>query len=202
VTIHSFRRVLRIRRSVYTIPWSPGRALILPHPVPLMGITYFALLEALFLILSRLPVIGAVASGMPWHSFWVLPLWITFAAMTATLDGRLPHRWAMTYIEFRLRPRRRVAGRRVMAEGETRNVGGRVRTYFDEHDVVLHRGRIHGPATVCFAVPIRFRLGMRGGFVAVADENGHYATSDVTDRLEVRPARDRPRFAPMAQKRA
>ena len=185
MTIHSFRRVLRIRRSIHAVQWSPGRSFVLPFPVPLNGVMYFAALELAFLALSRLPVVGALAH-LPMKLYWIAPLWIVYLALTMKFDGRDPHRWLLTYVQYRLRPRVTLARRKVQTR---RTVGGKVRAYYDEHSPRLHRGRVHGPARVRFRVPVSFSLGVvaRSAFIARADPRGKPHDYDVDDRLEVKP---------------
>ena len=186
MTIHSFRRVLKVRRHIHAIPWNPGKSLILPVPVPLLGLTYFVVLELVFILISRLPVIGLL-SHLPWKIWWIIPVWVAWWALHTEFDGRMPHLWVRSWIAFRLRPKR-TRGGVALAEPETR-MRWRLRQWVDEHAPDLHRARVTGPATVHFNVPVRFGLGfLRGDFVARPGEYApDYQVHEVKDRLEVKP---------------
>lgn len=127
MTILSFSRTLRVRRSLNAIDVGGGRRFVLPSPIPMVAIGYFAGLEVAFWVASRLPGL-AIFSHLPWHLYWVIPLWLVYLAMTTRFDGRLPHRWCASWLAFRFRPRRTLAGRPV---GEPRTVRVRARAFVD-----------------------------------------------------------------------
>jgi conjugation transfer TcpE-like protein len=156
MTIHSYRRVLKVRRHIHVIPWSPGRKLVLPYPIPVLGVVYFVALEAAFFVISRLPLFG-LAAKLPFKVWWIIPLWLAWLAVHTSFDGRMPHLWVLSWIQFRLRPKRTRAGLRVKDGGRIR---GRVRWWVDEHAPDLHRARIAGPAAVQFNVPVRYGLAL------------------------------------------
>jgi hypothetical protein len=188
ITIHSYRRVLQVRRHIYVIPWSPGKALVLPWPLPLMGLTYCAVLYFVFIIISRLPVLGALAD-LPWKLWWVAPPVLAYLLITneSAFDQRLPHRWLRTLAVYWFRPKRTRAGIAIAEDGKQR---GRIRWFADEHSPELHRTRITGPARVTFNAPVRFNLGLlHRNFEARPDADGKPLVHDVadTDRLEVKP---------------
>jgi hypothetical protein len=153
MTIHSFRRVLKVRRSIHVIPWNPGKALVLPVPVPMLGVAYFAALEVMFFILSRLPIIGGL-SHLPFKVWWVIPFWLTYWLLHEDFDGRMPHLWVRSWVAYRWRAKVTRAGVPVVEDGKQR---GRVRWFHDEDATDLSRARVTGPATVHFQVPVRYR---------------------------------------------
>jgi hypothetical protein len=189
-TIHSFRRVLKPRRDIHTIREPGGKVWVLWRPVPMLGLAYFVALEVLFFAVSRLPVIGTVLDPFTHLSlplWWIVPGVLAHWLVTSTaFDGRLPHRWVQSYVQFWVRPKRTRGGVPV----KDSPASFRVRAWMDEHAPDLHRSRINGPASVRFNVPVRFGLSaVNRHFRARQARDGDPPAEpyEVTERLEVKP---------------
>jgi hypothetical protein len=160
LTVRSYRRVFRVDRRIYRVDrW----ALPVPGGVPLLAVGYFAAALLVIVLAGELPVLGDVVGVVsPPLRFVVAPLAIAVLGMQAAPDGRVAHRFAWDWLRFRLRSKRRCAGRTVRLEGEPRLVGGVLATTWDVHAPELHRGRVTGPARVTFTGPVRLFAGRRG----------------------------------------
>jgi hypothetical protein len=185
--IRSYRRVFRVDRRIYRVDrW----ALPVPGGVPLRGVGYFAVALVAVLVLEALPVLGGVlgAVSVPLR-YVVLPLSVAVLGAQASPDGRAAHRFAAAWVGLRLRARRRCSGRRVPREGESVEFSALVLMRGDEHSPALRRGRVQGPATALFTVPVVVDRDWGGGLVARARPDGEPATVVLSDgeRLEVRP---------------
>ena len=150
--VRSYRRVFRVDRRVYRVDrW----ALPVPGGVPLRGAGYFVATLVLVLVLGALPGVGTVVHEItPPLRFIVLPLGVAMLASQAAPDGRVAHRFARDWLAFRVRARRRCAGRPVALEGEVTPLGGVLSATWDAHSPRLRRARVHGPVAVRFAVPV------------------------------------------------
>jgi hypothetical protein len=181
--IRSYRRVFEVDRRIYRIDrW----ALPVPGGVPLRAVGYFGATLGLAIALSVLPatgeVIGAISAPL---RFVVIPLAVAVLGSQAAPDGRAAHRFAADWVAFKLRSRRRSAGRTLPLEDELVLWHGRLGVTWDEHGVRLARGRVTGPARITFNVPIRMR-----GLVARPAGKGPAGDAVVLrpgERLEVRP---------------
>jgi hypothetical protein len=120
----------------------------------------------------------------------VVPLAVAVLMAQAAPDGRPAHAFAVDWLGRRLRARRRCAGRRVTRDGEPVRWSGVLVLRGDEHASELRCGRVEGPATVTFQVPVRLepdrsgRLVARGMPDATAGARVELAAGE---RLEVRP---------------
>src|SRR4051794_26517311 len=157
--VRSYRRGFHVDRRVYRVDrW----ALPVPGGVPLRGAGYFVATLVLVLVAGALPGVGAgVHELTPPLRFVVLPLGVAMFGSQAAPDGRVAHRYARDWFAFRVRARRRCAGRPVALEGEVTSLGGVLSATWDAHSPRLRRARVHGPAAVRFAVPVE--LGARRG---------------------------------------
>jgi len=183
--VRSYRRVFRVDRRIYRVDrW----ALPVPGGVPLLAVGYFATALLVIVVAGELPVIGdAVGVVSPPLRFVVAPLGVAVLAMQAAPDGRVAHRFAWDWLRFRVRPRRRSAGRAVRLEGEAGLVGGVLATVSDVHATELHRGRVTGPARVTFTGPV-WLSSRRSGLIARAGRGGEQPGDVVLgagERLEV-----------------
>src|SRR5215208_2762117 len=116
MVIRSYRRVFQVDRRVYRVDrW----ALPVPGGVPLRAVGYFA--AALVLMVARG---GLVSFLSPPLRFVVVPLAVAVLGTQAAPDGLTAHRFAWDWLCFRLRARRRSAGRIVRLEDEPTNWDG------------------------------------------------------------------------------
>ena len=186
LVVRSYRRVFRVDRRIYRVDrWT----LPVPGGVPLRGAAYFAAALVLVVLASGLPGVGALVGELsPPLRFVVLPLGVAMLGTQAAPDGRAAHRFARDWLAFRLRARRRCAGRPVALEGEVTLVGGVLSTTWDEHSPRLRRARVHGPAAVRFAVPVEL-IPRRRGLLARRRGEGSAGTVVIGGGapLEVRP---------------
>lgn len=191
MTIHSFDDVLRAPKSLHSVELTPGGKSKIPlwRPVPWIGFVYFILVELVFLIAAKLPVVG-VASQMfaPLVYYVALPIGVVWLALYAELDGRSPHAWAISYVLYVARPKRVLAGREMVAPGTRIDYAGRVRIWWDVHAPRLHHGWITG-GLVSTSVPVRFSYAiLHRRRVIAPDVNGDNCIDHTVEgRLQVRP---------------
>ena len=109
VVIRSYRRVFEVDRRIYRVDrW----ALPVPGGVPLRAVGYFAATVLAVVVLGALPGTGELVTILsPPLRYVVLPLAIAVLATQAAPDGRSAHRFAADWLRFRVRARRRSAGR-------------------------------------------------------------------------------------------
>src|SRR4051794_15806158 len=151
VVIRSYRRVFEVDRRIYRVDrW----ALPVPGGVPLRAVGYFAAAVLAVVILDGLPGAGGLGGVLaPPLRYGVLPLAVAVLGVQAAPDGRTAHRFALDWLRFRVRARRRCAGRVVAHEGEPVRWDGQLAVHWDVDSAQLHRGRVRGPARVTFNVP-------------------------------------------------
>src|SRR3954470_3856349 len=112
VMIRSYRRVFMVDRRIYRVDrW----ALPVPGGVPLRAVGYFLAALVVVLLLGRIPGVGEVSAPI---RLVVIPLGLAVLGAQAAPDGRVAHRFAADWIRFRLRARRRCAGRVVALANE------------------------------------------------------------------------------------
>src|SRR4051794_41950914 len=118
VVIRSYRRVFEVDRRIYRVDrW----ALPVPGGVPLRALGYFAATALLMVLLGDL-----VSFLSPPLRFVVVPLAVAVLGTQAAPDGRTAHRFAWDWLCFRLRARRRSAGRVLRLEDPAVRRGGRL----------------------------------------------------------------------------
>src|SRR3954452_12256488 len=145
VVIRSYRRVFEVDRRIYRVDrW----ALPVPGGVPLRAVGYFAGSVVLMVLLGEL-----VAFLSPPLRYVVVPLSAAVLGTQAAPDVRTAHRFAADWLRFRLRARRRSAGRVVRLEDEPVRWDGELPVRWDVGGGELHRARVRGPARVTFNVP-------------------------------------------------
>jgi TcpE family len=187
LVIRSYRRVFEVDRRIYRVDrW----ALPVPGGVPLRGLGYFVATILVLLGFGRVPGVGELVGALsPPLRFVVVPLAAAVLGTQAAPDGRSAHRFAWDWLRFRLRARRRCAGRVVALEGEPIACGGVLGVRWDCHDAGLHRSRVRGPARVTFAVPVE--LDARGGGLVArpgpCEPAGQAVVLGAREVLEVRP---------------
>src|ERR1700742_5267748 len=109
LVIRSYRRVFEVDRRIYRVDrW----ALPVPGGIPLRAVGYFFATLLAAILLSVFPatsdLIGAITAPL---RFVVLPLAVAVLGSQAAPDGRAAHRFASDWVAFKLRARRRSAGR-------------------------------------------------------------------------------------------
>jgi hypothetical protein len=146
VVIRSYRRVFEVDRRIYRVDrW----ALPVPGGVPLRAVGYFATTVLVMVLLGEL--VSFLSAPL---RFVVVPLAVAVLATQAAPDGRTAHRFAWDWLRFRVRARRRCAGRVVALEGEPIRWDGELAVRWDADGAELHRARVRGPARVTFNVPV------------------------------------------------
>src|SRR3954470_17168006 len=134
VVIRSYRRVFEVDRRIYRVDrW----ALPVPGGVPLRAVGYFAATVLLMVLFGEL-----VAFLSPPLRYVVVPLAAAVLGTQAAPDGRTAHRFAWDWLRFRLRARRRSAGRVVRLEGEGVQWDGELAVRWDVDGAKLHRARV------------------------------------------------------------
>lgn len=189
MTIHSFDDVLRAAKSIHSVELTPGGTKIpLWRPVSWISFLYFAVVEIVFVLAARVPVLDVVSQMFaPLVYYVAFPVGVVWLAFRVELDGRAPHLWAISYLLYMRRPKRTLAGRQVSAAGSSLSYAGRVRIWWDLQAPRLHRGWVSG-GTITTNVPVRFTHVIRHRHqVLVGDSSGAAASHEVQRRLEVRP---------------
>src|SRR5262245_23819375 len=173
MVVRSYRRVFEVDRRIYRVDrW----ALPVPGGVPLRAVGYFASTVLLMIVLP-VPI-------SPPLRFVVIPLAVAVLGTQAAPDGRAAHRFALDWMRFRLRSRRRCGTRTGPMEGEPVTWHGDLGVCWDEHGSRLAHARVTGPARITFNVPVQLRR-----LVARPAEEGPRGDAVVLgagERLEVR----------------
>ncbi len=103
----------------------------------------------------------------------VIPATVATLATQATPDGRRADRFALCWLSLWLAPMRRSLGRALPLPGHSRRLGGALWVEPDEHQPVLRRAKVRGPAVVFFAVAVVVRrVGLRRRRLLVAPPKG------------------------------
>jgi len=190
VTIHSFNDVLRAPKSIHSVELTPGGGTKIPlwRPVPWIGFLYFAVVEVLFIIAGKLPVLNVFSEMFaPFVYYVVFPIGVVWLVLHVELDGRSPHRWLISYLMFLRRPKRTVGGRAVGHADTTVSYSGKVRIWWDLHAPSLKHGWIKG-GSVTTSVPVRFTHSILHRHPVMTSTNTHGAVvNHVVHKLEVRP---------------
>lgn len=161
VVIRSYRRVFEVDRRIYRVDrW----ALPVPGGVPLRAVGYFAATLLVVVVLGGLPGTGELLGMLsPPLRYVVLPLLVAILGVQVAPDGRSAHRFAADWLRFRVRSRRRSAGRVVELEGEPVRWDGELAVRWDADAPGLQQARVRGPARVTFNVPVELHgLNARG----------------------------------------
>lgn len=153
------RRIHRLER--WRIP--------LPYGIPLRGIAYFGALLAVVLLLSKLPVVGPLVSGLhPVLRFGGLPIGLAAGLLRWNVDGRHAHQMALAWLRHAFEPKRVLAFK--AAPQHHRVELGEVAFAPDARSARLRRGEVTGPATVVFRYPVDARP--RGRTLSVRRQGG------------------------------
>src|SRR3954447_4871848 len=146
MVIRSYRRVFEVDRRIYRVDrW----ALPVPGGVPLRAVGYFAAAVLAVVVAGALPALGELVTALsPPLRFVVVPLAVAVLGTQAAPDGRAAHRFAWDWLCFRLRARRRPAGRAVRLQDEPVRWDGNLAVRWDVDAADLHHARVRGPARV------------------------------------------------------
>jgi len=189
VIIHSFDDVLRAPKSIHSIELTPGGNKIpMWRPIPWIGIFYFVIVEIVFIVAARVPVLDVLSELFaPLVYYVVFPIAVVWVALNVELDGRSPHRWVASYLAFLARPRRTLAGRPYPAPGSRIVCAGRMRLSWDLNAPRLHRGWVKG-GTVGTNVGTRFTHALRHRHPVLKPDDRRVPMSgyEVARRLQVR----------------
>jgi hypothetical protein len=163
--IRSFRVCFKLERRIHKIDrWR----LPLPYGIPLRGIGYAAVVLVAMLVLSRLPVVGAVLGLLsPWLRFAALPIGIAYLLTQWKVDGRAAHAVGLAWLLMWLRPRRVSAFRPAPPLGAVSL--GTIPVAPDERTHRYRKGVVEGPATVILRYPAKLRK--RGRSLHVRQES-------------------------------
>lgn len=189
MTIHSFDEVLRTPKSIHSVQMTPGGTSIpLWRPVSWISFIYFCVIEVVFYIATKVPVLDAVRDSFAGLTYYIaIPVALVWLAFYAELDGLRPHVWLSLYLRYVRRHKRTLCGRPVTAVGEKVTYAGRVSIWWDLHAPRLHRGWVTG-GRITTSVPIRFTYGILHNRSAILeDERGRCAEDyEVRQKLQVR----------------
>lgn len=184
LTVRSYRRVFDVDRRIHRIDrW----VLPVPGGLPLRTLGYFVGTLLVVLILEGLPFVGDLIGALsPPMRYVLLPGAVAAVGSQVAPDGRSAHRYALSWVAFTLRARRRSAGRAVPLEGEAVPSGGVLALCADETATELRRGRVRGPARVELPESMALRR-VRGGWEARPSDDGHRRDrgSTVTDAVDL-----------------
>jgi hypothetical protein len=187
LVVRSYRRVFRLERRIYRID-----RFVLPVPggIPLRGLVYFVAGFLAVLVAGSLPGLRSLLAlaPLPLRAL-LLPAAVAVLATQATPDGLPAHRFAHTWLSFRLRARRSWSERPAPATGESVLVAANCGYSPDLSAPELRRSRVHGPARVEFGVPVSLEQ-RRRSWIARLDTAAVTARNAVElaagQRLEIR----------------
>lgn len=188
--IHSFDDVLRAPKSIHSVELTPGGTKVaLWRPISWISFLYFAVVELVFIIAARLPVLNVFSEMFaPLVYYVAFPAAVVWLAFKVELDGRAPHMWVLSYLRFLRRPKRTVAGQAVTPAGTEVDYSGRVSVTWDLHAPRLHRGWARG-GVLSTPLPVRFSHAILHGrqVLRVDEKHGQPTIHEVNGKLEVRP---------------
>jgi len=183
IELRSYQPAFKVERRLYRIQhWQ----LPVPGGVPLRGVVYFVVALLLVLLLGALPLVGDVLGALsPPLRYVVLPLGATVLGTQVAPDGRSAHRFALDWLAYGLRAKRRSAGRAVPARGERSVWDGELPVRSDERSAGLRRARVRGPAAVYFRGLVDVKRGRRGRITARPHRAGGRRGQAVLDSVEL-----------------
>jgi hypothetical protein len=192
VPIRSYRVVFRLERRLVKIDrWR----LPFPYGIEVRALIYGAVVYLAMLVLSRLPLSGALLGLLPAPLHWgLLPLGISFALTKLRIDGRAPHRVLVAALRWAFAPRHLAGLRPCPPAGFTFAPLGDVWFRPDWRAPRYRRALITGPANVTLRYPATVqatrsaRQRLRGGEVGIG--RGEIAAA----RLVVHADAPRPMF--------
>jgi hypothetical protein len=112
--IRSYRRVFDLERRIYSV----DRLRLNPAGIPVRGVVYFLALLAAGLLAGELPLLGGLASRLPWYVHdLVLPGALATVLSVIRVEGRVSHLAAHALVRYWLAPRRLIGMRPCPAPG-------------------------------------------------------------------------------------
>jgi hypothetical protein len=160
VEIRSFRTVFDLERRIYRI----DRLRLNPAGVPVRGVVYYLVLAVCAELLSRLPLLGAVAAAAPWYlRELALPGALAALFCLISIEGRPFHLAALALVRFAVAPREHSA-LRPRRECDRRLLPGELLVLVDGSEPRPRRLRYTGPG----AVRVHGRTPGRGRVVELA----------------------------------
>lgn len=160
VEIRSFRTVFDLERRIYRI----DRLRLNPAGVPVRGVVYFLALAACCELVSRLPLIAALATAVPWYlRELALPGGLATLCCLIAIEGRPFHLAALALARFALAPRE-LSALRSRRERDRRLLPGELLVLVDGSESRPRRLRYTGPG----AVRVYGRQSRRGRVVELA----------------------------------
>jgi hypothetical protein len=146
--IVSYRTVFDLERRIYRV----DRLRLNPGGIPLRGIVYFAAIALITLSVSKLPLVAALAGGVPWYlRELALPAAVAALLTIIRLEGRPFHLAARALIRYALTPRH-LAGVRRRSQLSSCWIPGELLVLPDGSDARLRRLRYSGPGAVLVGV--------------------------------------------------
>lgn len=151
VPIRSYRVVFRLERRLVKIDrWR----LPFPYGIEVRALVYGAVVYLAMLVLTRLPLSGALLRLLPAPLHWgLLPLGISFALTKLRIDGRAPHRVLVAVVRWALAPKHLAGVRPCPPAGFTFTPLGEVWFRPDWRASRYRRALITGPASVTLRYP-------------------------------------------------
>ncbi len=114
IEIRSYRRVFDLERRIYSV----DHLRLNPGGVPVRGVVYFLAILLAGLIVGDLPLLGVLATKLPWYLRDIaLPGAGATVLSAIRLEGRTFHLAAYALVRHRVGPRRLAGGRRCAAVG-------------------------------------------------------------------------------------
>jgi hypothetical protein len=106
--IRSYRRVFDLERRIYSV----DRLRLNPAGVPVRGVVYFLAILAASLLAGELPLLGGLASRLPWYVHdLALPGALATVLSVIRVEGRVFHLAAHALVRYWVGPRRLVGMR-------------------------------------------------------------------------------------------
>jgi hypothetical protein len=102
VEIRSYRAVFDLERRIYRV----DRLRLNPAGIPVRGVLYWLVLLASLMLLTRVPLLGAVVRALPWYlRELALPVGAAAVLALIRIEGRPFHIAAVALARFALGPR-------------------------------------------------------------------------------------------------
>jgi hypothetical protein len=153
ITLRSYRLAFELERRLHRID---RFRIPVPYGIPLAGLGYAVAIAAGVLVLSGVPVIGALLDVLPWPlKLVVFPGLATRALCRRRADGRPAHEAIAARIAFALSPRQLVA---LEPRPSRALVDAAIPVAADERAPAYVAGVVAGPGTVVLRRPAAVEL--------------------------------------------
>jgi len=156
--VRSYRVVFALERRIHRIDrWR----IPVPHGIPLLGLAYAAAALLAVLVLSGLPLIGAVLGLVaPPLRLVILPVAVAYLLTRWRPDGRPGHAAALAWLRHTTQPSRLSRFRPVAGTGRVVSLGELVLVP-DERCARYRRAVVKGPCRLVLRCPARARARAR-----------------------------------------